>query len=441
MSDNRVLVVGTTHDYIDYINHQYFGRALFLTDESIQADLKEVIIDDNSIIISKLSDWGTSLNSLHEHFNKYKQKLSGIACFDCEWLSFTSKLADYFNLTYPSVESIHLSRDKYLTKKKWMENNIPCPKMELVYSNWQALKLIEKFKNLVVLKPLTGSGSELTFLCRDNYELTTAYRAIESGMVTSKHKPLYNNYHSNSDKSEIQKPILAEEYIDGPEYSADFIVDGEKITLVRVAKKIRSKKLPFGTTVAYIVPSKLPNDLDEDMFKGKLLKAAIALGLTKAICMVDFIVYNNEIYFLELTPRIGGDCLPPLIRHSCGLDTIKVALDFAENKKLKIPSFNKWKTHVGLRLFAEKEGVFFNINSKKLIDDTRIKEIYLKYKAGHEIALPPEDYSSWILGHVIFEPLGKMKIEKQCDEIFSKISIEIEEYYDEEHVQLYDSIY
>jgi len=441
MSDNRILVVGTTHDYIDYINRQYSDRAIFLTDESIQENLKEVIIDDKNIIISKLFDLDTSINSLHIHLNKYDQKLTGITCFDCEWLSLASKLGEYYKLPYPSEESIHLTRDKYLTKKKWIENNIPCPKMELVYDGWQTLKLIEKFNNPVVLKPLTGSGSELTFLCHDNSDLTTAYREIVSGLTNSKNKPLYNNYHMTSNKSELKKPILAEEYIEGIEYSADFIIDIEKIKLVRIARKIRSKKLPFGTTVAYVIPAEIPNDMDEDLFYNKLLMASKALGLKKAVCMVDFIAYNDEIYFLELTPRIGGDCLPPLIRHSCGLDTIKLALDFAENKKIKIPSFKQWETHVGLRLFAKHDGTLFNINCKKLINDSRIKEVYLKYRAGHEIVLPPEDYSSWILGHVIFEPLARQNINKQCDEILGKITIEVEEYYDKENVQLFNSIY
>jgi biotin carboxylase len=157
----------------------------------------------------------------------------------------------------------------------------------------------------------------------------------------------------------------------------------------------------------------------------KLGDAARALGLTHSICMVDFIVTSDEITFLELTPRIGGDCLPPLVRQSCGLDTIGLALDFAEGRMCPIPEKELWTRLVGLRLFSSSTGTLSEIRTEMAAQDLRVREIYLKYARGHKIVLPPVDYNSWMLGHVIFEPDNDLSVMEQCLNLKNKIVISI----------------
>jgi biotin carboxylase len=205
------------------------------------------------------------------------------------------------------------------------------------------------------------------------------------------------------------------------------IVD-DSVIVIRVAKKLRGDGLPFGTTVAYVVPAKLPIGVALETLTKRLREAAKALGLTRAICMVDFIVRKNEIVLLEMTPRIGGDCLPQLIRKCCGLDTIGLALDFAEGRECEIPHPERWKELVGIRLFATSSGTLGNVNSGGLLMDTRVKEIFIKRAPGHEIKLPPEDYDSWMLGHVILEPEPGVPLPEQCKELTQQIVVRVEQY-------------
>jgi len=229
----------------------------------------------------------------------------------------------------------------------------------------------------------------------------------------------------------IDYPILAEEFILGREYSADFIIENDNIQLIRVAKKLHDNALVFGTTMAYVVPAKLPGWINHDALAEKFRKAADALGINHAICMVDFIIGKDEVIFLELTPRIGGDCLPHLIRRSCGLDTIGLALDFAEGKKYDIPPRHRWKEHVGMRLFSSDSGKLININCDELSRDNRVREIFIKREPGEEIVVPPDDYDSWLLGHVLFEPESGVPLRTQCNDLRKKIFIDVEQYYDQ----------
>ncbi|MFH1374756.1 MAG: ATP-grasp domain-containing protein [bacterium] len=431
MSDRRVLVVGTTPDYIAHIHERYPGRALFLTDPAKRIGSTETAPDHTSEVVCHLADKGDVLNALEKHLQRTNQSLSGVACYDCEWLGLAASLAQYYDLPFPTVESVQVSRDKFLTKKRWAEYGVRCPKVELVYSGWQVIRLIEQFGGPVVLKPLTGSGSELTFQCHDKNDLGAAFRTIKDGLQSRQQSPLYASGSGHSGGSVVDQPILVEELIKGREYSADFIIADDNVSVIRVAKKLHGDALPFGTTMAYVVPAKLPAGVTCGTLTERLRNAAKALGLTRAICMVDFMVNENELVFLELTPRVGGDCLPPLIRCSCGLDTIGLALDFAEGGKCEIPPAHQSKEHIGMRFLSMRSGVLADVNYSGLSEDLRVKGIFIKYAPGHVISVPPENYDSWLLGHVIFESRTDVNHRRQCDDIRQKIIINVEQYHDQ----------
>ncbi len=141
--------------------------------------------------------------------------------------------------------------------------------------------------------------------------------------------------------------------------------------------------------------------------------------------MLDFIVQDNRAFMIELTPRPGGDCLPPLLLNSCGMDILGCTLDFAEGHPFVPDTSLQWQPLVGVRLFAACSGEIEQIDSSALLRDHRVVESHLKRGPGHRVVLPPEDYESRLLGHVIFKPAGPESIENECIEIASKLKIEM----------------
>jgi len=437
MPDRRVLVVGTTPDYVALIHERYPGRALFLTDTCQRVESLYAPPERSSEIVCDLGDVDTVLPLLLSHLSKQRQELTGVACYDCERLSLAAELAAAFGLPFPSPSAILRSRDKLLSKSVWQRHGVRCPKAELIHEESQTLGLTERLGGPVVLKPLTGSGSELTFFCRDNQGTRAAFRQITAGLEKRCESPMYRSVPTDSASTDHFPPVLAEQHIAGPEYSADFIVDNGNIEIVRVASKIRSHELPFGTTRAYVVPAELPVTVGREDLVRQLRAAAVALGLTKAVCMVDFIVNHHAVCLLELTPRIGGDCLPALIRLSSGLDTIGLALDFAEGRPSEIPAPSMWRRLVGLRLFAPHSGTLAGVSCERSKHDRRVREIYAKHHVGHRIALPPDDYDSWVLGHIVFEPHREVSVDRQCDEIAKLATINVRKDYDQKFARIH----
>jgi len=425
MSNRRVLVVGTTADYIDIINRRFPQRAVFITDVNERAKATEPRPSSEDELLCDLSQPEQVAVALRRHLSRWRMELSGITCFDCESMATAAFIAHSFGLSYPSTKAVAKCRDKYVCKQVWRQADLPCPDVELVHSASDAISFLHKINGPAVLKPLTGSGSELILLCSTEDECVVAFNTLQSRLAHHLDSRMYAPYVFDGRKIDPRRVFVIEEFVQGDEYSCDFTVDGNHVEIIRIARKILDPKQAFGTTLAYLLPSPLPEGLDEEIFCNQLRIAAKSLGLDRTICMLDFVVRDNRAFMIELAPRPGGDCIPPLLLNSGGIDILGCTLDFAEGHPFIPDTSLQWRPLVGVRLFAKCSGEIEQIDSSALLKDHRLVESHLKRGLGHRVVLPPDDYESRLLGHVIFEPTGPESIENECIEIASKLKIEM----------------
>jgi len=132
---------------------------------------------------------------------------------------------------------------------------------------------------------------------------------------------------------------------------------------------------------------------------------------------------------LEITPRVGGDCLPQLVEHCSGLDTLGISLDLAEGGNITIPPMNTWSRLVAVRFFARRRGTVVSINTDMIQADSRVREVSLKFSVGHKVHLPPQDYASWMLGHAIFRPNDFDNVDEEAMQIADKLNIKMEPFH------------
>lgn len=417
---DKVLIVGTTSDYIDWIQKAYPGRALFLTEPEIRNRAKEYSPSPEDEIIARF-DKATSLKkAVNDHLKKWNQRIVGVACFDCESMETASMLAVKYGADYPDIRSIQNCRDKYISKQIWEENGLRCPSVCPVNSAEETIGFLRKYHRGIVLKPFCGSGSELVFHCMTPKDCEYAFEVLKNGLADRSQNRLFNQ---GCVKNYL---MLAEEYVTGSEYSCDFILENKKISIIRISRKIKSDNQPFGTTSGYILPSTLPDKVSISGFETVLLNAASSLGLTRAICMVDFIMEGYSPVLIEMTPRPGGDCIPFLFKEVTGLDILELTMDFAEKKTPAINGSESFIPHIGLRIHADKAGVFNGFNTDLIADDKRVKQIHIIREPGHKIIMPPEDYESWLLGHIIIKPDNMNYPETQSFLIRQRFKMEIQ---------------
>lgn len=425
MSNKRVLVVGTTADYIDIINRRFPQRALFITDRKERSGATEVPPGSKDELLCDLNQPDQIVAALHKHLNKWQIKLSGIACFDCESMLVAAFIAYSYGLSYPSTEAVMACRSKYDCKKAWQRAGLACPDVELVHNASDAVSFLQRITGPAVIKPLTGSGSELVFLCCTEEDCVDAFNTTSSRLAGHSDMRMYTSFICDGSRIDPRKVFVIEEFMQGDEYSCDFTIDGDHVNIIRIAKKIIDTTQAFGTTMAYIVPGELPRGLDENIFRDQLRTAAQSLGLDRSVCMLDFIVEDDKAFLIELSPRPGGDCLPPLLLNSCGRDILGLTLDFVEGHPFVSIEPSQWRPLIGVRLFAKCGGEIEQIDTSQLLKDRRVVELHLKRSPGHMVVLPPEDYESRLLGHLIFAPMEPENSENECVELASKLKIEM----------------
>ncbi|HSG29829.1 MAG TPA: ATP-grasp domain-containing protein, partial [Candidatus Krumholzibacterium sp.] len=334
MSGDRVLVVGTTRDYIEYLDRARPGRIVFLTDPSEYRDLPDEA-DGPLQILSPLSETERVIDELESFLYDKGISLSGIACFDCESLVLAATLAARHKLPFPSVQAVLNCRDKSRSKMFWTREGIPCPRAAKAGTAAQAADFFDTLEGPAILKPATLSGSEAIFRCDSRDQVLEAFDRISDRL-----KALLEDPASDRDGL-MEDSVLCEEYIEGPEYSCDFVRTDGPPAIIRLARKYLDDNGPPGTATAYEVPSRdLP--VPEEVFISILDAAVRSLGLERCMGMADFIIRDSLPYFLEITPRPGGDCLPPLIRASSGFDILTAAIDFSEGGRFVVPPAAEW---------------------------------------------------------------------------------------------------
>ena len=426
MPSNRVVVVGTTADYIHLIERRLPGRALFLTDQAERARACEPEPDDASEVLADLAIREDALAVLRAHLHWHDIVPTGVACFDDESMALAAAVARMLSLPYVGADAVPVCRSKHESKRRWRQAGLPCPRAELVRSEAEALAFQRTLGRAVVLKPLTGSGSELTFICRGEGECRTAFRQLRDRLCGHRDARMYAAQGDADGGLDPHEVFVAEEFVEGDEYSCDFLVHGDEVAVVRVAAKIPAARHSFGTTMAYVVPAELPAPIERSGFHRQLLRAARAVGIDRSVCMLDFIVRDGEALMLEIAPRPGGDCLPALIRHSSGVDMLELTLDYAEGRAIALPPAEQWQPCVGLRLIASQPGRIRCIDTRALEADPHAREVHLKHGRGHCVVLPPHDYDSRILGHVILDPQGIRDLPTACAELAARLSVQME---------------
>jgi hypothetical protein len=84
-----------------------------------------------------------------------------------------------------------------------------------------------------------------------------------------------------------------------------------------------------------------------------------------------------------------------------------------------------WRQRVGVRLLAPRSGEILRLDTAAILEDPRVVECHLSRRPGHRVVLPPDDYDSRVLGHVIFVPDSSKRLAAQCTDISMKLRVEM----------------
>jgi len=405
MPDKPVIIVGTTPDYVSRIYKTYPETTLFVLDPRFQGDSFLDQVDPSALLFTCLENFDGVLNSLLRHLSIHRSSARAVACFDCEYLILASNLARYLGLPFPSADAIARARNKFSSRRIWKEVGLQSPKAAIASGLEQTLAFFRLVKKDIVLKPISASGSELLFHCRQEEEILESVQIMQEQLPKRRSNPLFRAIPDPFFGATVIDPCgswVVEEFVSGPEFSCDFILHDGKVTVIRETGKIKASGQPFGSVLAYTFPPEYPERLRRQDLPHALEKAARALGFTWGYFMVDFIIQDGDPSFIEIAPRPGGDSIPDLVEIATGFDILGLYLDLMCGKFLA-PRANKMPSEslASINLYGTKEGVLTRLDPSQVLAHSSVKALFLKKKMGDKITLPPDDYDNRLLGYCI----------------------------------------
>lgn len=226
-----------------------------------------------------------------------------------------------------------IQTNKYEMRKAFEKAGVKVPKFKNIESNEEVD--LSGFKMPIIIKPTDRSGSRGITKLEDKEKLTETIRtAIENS---------------------FEKKAIIEEFIEGDEYSCECISYQGEHEFLAITKKYTTGAPHFIET-GHIEPSGLSEE-EISKVKAEVFKALDALKIEYGPSHTEFkIDKDGNVGIIEVGARMGGDCIgSDLVKMSTGYDFLKLTIDVAVGKKIKLEKVCEPKIAVIKFIFSKDE--------------------------------------------------------------------------------------
>ena len=174
-----------------------------------------------------------------------------------------------------------------------------------------------------------------------------------------------------------------EEFVSGQELGGDLIVkNGGIVFLQTTQKEVNQHWVPVQHLLTFGVDQPI-------RLRSYLSEVVRALGVEEGIFNFDVIHDGRDYWLIDLGMRIGGNCIPDLIRYQTGVNEYRILLQQAVGESYTI--MPKWSgQYYGVQIFGATENCFLTGYNEEEIESLKRTNQYVahhfRYKSGDEIS-------------------------------------------------------
>ena len=298
-----------------------------------------------------------------------------------------------------------LFTDKSVQRGFAEEHGLNIPDYQLCERPEDAFPLLEKYGKIVI-KPIDSQSSR--------------------GVYTIKTKEeILGKYLDSIKWSNRKKVFLAEEYIDGDEFTVDgLVVNGHHYPLCISVKEMYPQNPNISRKQSY---SYLSDKFDYDLLRATNKAMIEATGLPMGLTHSEYRAHDGKFYLVEAGARGGGSNLSgKIVPFMSGIDTyeylIKEALGEPVNEDvIKEHTFSKNK-YVIMRFFDFGEGTVDHIEGADFLKShPMLIDYQLEVKPGDVLKMP--EYGRLRPGHFIIGGESKENVEREAEKIINAVKI------------------
>jgi len=304
-----------------------------------------------------------------------------------------------------SENSSRLSGDKFLMKESFINAGVNTARFSRVSTIDEVEKVLGEFDFPLIVKAIDLQGSRGIYI---------AYKKDE--VISGFQKAMAETH---------QDFCIIEEFIEGYELGAQsFVYNGEILFIIPMGDNtyLSNTNVPIG----HYVPVELDESLKKQAEEQTTL-AIRAIGLDNCAVNVDLIVHDGKVYVIELTGRVGANCLPELVMFYYGVEYYKMIAAMAvgdDPRDYFEKRSNKFTAVCAKMLLSEKSGTLKEIINSNNLNDECIIEISFFVKENDHIRKFTS--SNDCIGQVIVKADTLEESEKIMEKVLSKIKFIIE---------------
>lgn len=245
--------------------------------------------------------------------------------------------------------------DKFLQRKLFRSCGLLCPPFELIGSP-EHLPAVERLAFPVIVKPVDSSASRGVSRVDDRSGLRDAYELARSYSRNAK--------------------VIAEEFISGPEFSVEILVEHSVAHIVAVTEKATGGEGErFFVETRHIVPAPL-SGADTEAIHGAVRKAIAAVGLDNSASHTEVKLAPQGPVIIEIAARLGGDYITSdLVPLATGVSMLENVIQMAIGEPID-PAAKR--SHVaGVQFVTPENHARATEQFERLRGDSRVHQIKL----------------------------------------------------------------
>ena len=212
---------------------------------------------------------------------------------------------------------------------------------------------------------------------------------------------------------------IIEQYIEGKEYGAQaFVYKGEVLFVLPHGDETIMCKT--AVPIGHYMPYEISDALYEDTV-AQVTNAIKALGINNCAVNVDLLEKDGKAYIIELTGRVGANCLPELTSNYFGINYYEMILATCLGES-PLPIWNQRKAPqatLARMIKSDKSGICKSVSYSDLPDT----QIHMFIHEGSEVRVFTN--SNDAIGEIIVKGQDMAECEKKMNLALESISIEL----------------
>ncbi len=270
-----------------------------------------------------------------------------------------------------NLESARLFTDKSAMRDFCQKNHFFSPKYKLCKTIEEAEAFFDEYQKEIIIKPLDSNSS------RGVYKI-------------KKKEDLRGSFEKSLQFSKIQKAVLAEEYIDGVEFTVDGIKTPKRHFTLAISEKKHFLHNPNIAYQLYFTRSNSKYNYDMLVLQNDLFvdHSPLQFGLTHA----EYKFKDGKFYLIEIAARGGGNLISShIVPYMSGVDNYRYLLDCSLGD-ITSPDFTIPESYMDrcavLRFFQIPDGggIVEKIDGIEILENTpQVVEYKFNFKIGDKI--------------------------------------------------------